>query len=129
MKIATGIDIVEIQRVKKLVEKYLNDPALERIFHKEEILYCTAKGQLNMQSFAARFAAKEAVAKALGTGFGEKCLWNEIVISNDPDGAPRIELFGATKETFEHQEGMEMSLSVSHCKDYAVAMVVLTKGG
>ncbi len=129
MRISTGVDIVEIQRVKNLVEKYLNDPALERIFLKEEIAYCTARGHANMQSFAARFAAKEAVAKALGTGFGEKCQWNEICVCNDSEGAPGIELFGATKETFERQKGIELSLSVSHCKEYAVAMVVMTKGG
>jgi holo-[acyl-carrier protein] synthase len=64
MKIAAGVDIVEIDRVRSLVEKYLSDPALERIFHKDEIAYCISKGRLSMESFAARFAAKEAVAKA-----------------------------------------------------------------
>lgn len=129
MKISTGVDIVEIDRIRKLVEKYLHDPALERIFNVEEIAYCTAGGHVNMQSFAARFAAKEATAKALGTGFGENCGWNDICIKNDQDGAPVIVLSGAAKETFEHQKGIDLSLSVSHCKDYAIAMVVLTKGG
>lgn len=129
MRISTGVDIVEVGRIKKLVDKYLNDESLERIFHKDEIAYCTSKGRADMQSFAARFAAKEAVAKALGTGFGEKCLWNEICVLNDSNGAPTIQLSGATKETFEEQKGIELSLSVSHCEEYAVAMVVMTKGG
>ena len=129
MKIAAGVDIVEIDRVRSLVEKYLSDPALERIFHKDEIAYCISKGRLSMESFAARFAAKEAVAKALGTGFGEKCLWNEIIIKNDDAGAPYVEWTGTTKKTFEEQKGKDLSLSVSHCKDYAVAMVVFLKGG
>lgn len=128
MRISTGVDIIEIERIKKLIDKYRNDPALNRIFCHEEINYCKSKGECESQSFAARFAAKEAVSKALGTGFSDKCELNEICIRNNSDGTPYIVLSGKAKKTFEEQNGMDLSLSVSHCKEYAVAMVVMMKG-
>lgn len=124
MNITCGTDIVEIDRIKKAVK---NTPSfIDRIFTPAEQSYCMARKAGQYSSLAARFAAKEAVSKAFGTGFGEKASPKEIEIINDTNGKPFISLSGMAKDTFERIGGEKIDISLSHGRDYAVAFAVMT---
>ena len=124
MNITCGTDIVEIDRIKAAVKK---TPAfLDRIFTAGEQSYCMTKKAGHFSSLSARFAAKEAVAKALGTGFGSTTNPLEIEILNDSYGKPYILLNGKTKETFESMGAENIDISLSHSRDYAIAFAVIT---
>ena len=124
MVIGIGIDIIEIDRIKSSIETY-GDKFLSKIYTPVEIEYCNSKAN-KFQHFAARFAAKEAVFKALGTGWIGKLKWNEIEVRNEVLGKPEINLYGTVLE-LSHKKGIHgISLSLSHCREYAVAMVLLT---
>ena len=97
MIIGNGIDIIEIIRLQHSIEKY-QESFLDHIFTKEEQDTAQSKGEMRYAYFAGRWAAKEAVAKALGTGFGADCRWTDISISNDPKGRPVLALSGVTAE-------------------------------
>jgi holo-[acyl-carrier protein] synthase len=111
-----GVDIVEIERIKKLVEG--DTTFLTRVYTEAERAYCDAKPH-PWQHYAARFAAKEAVIKALGQ---KSIAFNEIEVINDGDGKPHIVLHGKWKE---YEQGLLLSLS--HAEHYAVAQVVYEK--
>ncbi len=112
-----GVDIVEVRRVGRLVK---NARFVERVFSEREVLYCRDKKNA-AQHFAVRFAAKEAVYKALGKpGVAHK----EISVKNDPSGKPRVELAGRLKK-FEPR----LSLTLSHTADYAVAVALFQPRG
>jgi holo-[acyl-carrier protein] synthase len=126
LNILTGVDIIKIDRIKKSIEE-LGEPFLKKIYTGLEIEYCEKRKVAKFESYAVRYAAKEAVSKAIGTGIGERVSLNEIQVENNNLGAPKIELFGNTLETA-HNLGIDsFSLSLSHCKEYAVAFVVATK--
>lgn len=116
-----GVDILEIQRIQRSIDS-LGDAFLDKIFTVEEIRYCTAKHNA-AQHFAARFAAKEAVSKALATGLrGEDFSWKDIEVMNDELGQPHISLYGKLKETLAHSS---IFVSLSHSESHVVAMVVM----
>ncbi|MBN2852422.1 MAG: holo-ACP synthase [Clostridia bacterium] len=117
MKLSTGVDIVEIQRVKQAIEK--NDAFINRVYTKNEIDYCEGKGREKYKSYAARFAAKEAYSKAMGTGFGGTLSPVSIEVINNKEGKPYIYINGEKKENCD--------VSLSHSKMYAVAYVVIFK--
>jgi len=117
MKLLTGIDIIEIDRIKKAIDN--NKLFLNRIYTKKEIKYCENKKNGKYQSYAARFAAKEAYVKALGKGFSSKLIPKNIEIINNKKGKPQIYINGNKKNNCE--------LSISHSKLYAVAQVVIVK--
>jgi len=112
--IKTGVDIIEITRIKKFVDENINN--LERVFSIEEINYCNSKNFENnkYESFAARFAAKEAVIKALDNKSLEM---KNISVVKSETGKPVVFINGSKAEN--------ISLSLSHCKDYAVAFVII----
>lgn len=110
-----GIDIIEVDRVKKIAEK--NTRFLQKIFTQTEIDYCLEKKN-KYQHLAARFAAKEAFFKALGRSIG----WKNIGLVNLPSGKPELEIKSKEELPFEKVE-----VSISHLKDYAVAVVILEK--
>jgi len=110
-----GIDIIEVERVKKLAEK--NPRFLERIFTDREISYCVEKRN-KYQHLAARFAAKEAFFKAIGRRIG----WREVELINLSSGKPQLEI--KSKERFSFEEA---HVSISHLAEYAVATVILVK--
>ena len=115
-----GTDIIEIERIKKAVDKknFLNN-----VFTETEKNYCERRGKNSAASFAARFAAKEAFFKALGTGIFTRLTDVEVV--NDGRGAPKIFLHGKAK-TFSETKGVEkISVSLSHSKDFATAVCIL----
>ena len=120
-----GTDIVDISRFKKLINN--NKKFKNKIFSPEEIKYCESK--LNkVASYSKRFAAKEAFAKALGTGISNGISFHEISINNNKKGAPFIELLGKTKIIVKNlkKKKYKIYLSLSDEKKYALAMVVIS---
>ncbi len=116
----TGVDIIEIARVKKAVEA--SDRFLPRIFRPEELEHLSGANS-RWPFLAARFAAKEAAAKAIGTGIG-RVKWTDIEVACERTGRPFIRLYGAAKEAAARLGVSELALSVSHSREYAVAFVV-----
>jgi len=118
-----GTDIIEISRIKETIEKY-GISFIERIYSTYEIEYCEKKGNVKYQHYAVRFAAKEAVAKMLGTGFNGSFEWKDIEVKNDEFGKPKIELANGAKKIFAEENLEKIDISLSHCKEYAIAMVI-----
>lgn len=118
MQITCGTDIIEINRIKKSIEE-LGEKFLNRIYTQKEIEYCESKKVQKYQHYAARFAAKEAIFKAISKDLNDKYEigWKDMEILNDKQGRPQVKIKGVQKENID--------ISISHCKDYAVAMVVM----
>lgn len=121
MIIGIGCDIIEIARVKKALAR---EAFRKKVFSVNEIEYCLSRGEQQYASFAARFAAKEAVVKALGTGFRGGSM-TEIEVRNNELGKPEIVLSGYYKELAARQGAVRCLLSLSHSKEQAVAYVVM----
>ena len=117
---ATGVDITEIRRIRELTER-LGEPFLKRVFTDAEIRYCSTRGRPE-QSFAARFAAKEAVLKAIGTGLVKGFSWHDIEVVNNEAGKPEVVLRNKAAEML---AGKKVHLSLSHSGESAIAMVVV----
>jgi holo-[acyl-carrier protein] synthase len=117
-----GVDMVEIDRVQKLIEKDLGFAA--RIFTPSEIAYCESKF-FKAQHYAARFTAKEAFFKALGTGFRGGMSWQDVEVENDALGKPQLRLAAVALQQFEKRKLKKALLSLSHTRDMAVALVVI----
>ncbi|MBQ6474119.1 MAG: holo-ACP synthase [Victivallales bacterium] len=118
-----GTDIVEIARLRQSIERYA-DAFLAHVFTPDEQSSAPHSGDARLAYFAGRWAAKEAVAKALGTGFCEKCAWLELRITNLPSGAPVVELSGTAAVTAAERGIHTIHLSISHEKHYAVAVAI-----
>ncbi|ADB18197.1 holo-acyl-carrier-protein synthase [Pirellula staleyi DSM 6068] len=114
-----GTDIVECLRVAKMIERH-GEVFLMRVFTPHEIDYCTAR-KASTQHYAGRFAAKEAVLKALGTGWTRGVQWRDIEVQNEMGGKPRIALSGGAREICEKMGITEMMISISHCRSHATA--------
>lgn len=121
MIIGIGTDIIEINRIEKAVSK--NSRFLEKLFTDNEFLYFKSK-KFKTETIAGSFAAKEALAKALGTGFS-KITMKDIEISRNEKGKPEIILYGYAKLLATEMGAQNINLTISHCKDYAVAFVVI----
>jgi len=119
-----GIDIIEVDRVRKALERR-GDSFKKKVFTEKEISYCESKNASCYQSFAARFAAKEAASKALGTGFGSRFGWKDIEVINDSFNKPCLVLKGNARELYDSMNAKGISVSLSHCKEYAVAQVII----
>src|SRR6188768_2972133 len=117
-----GTDIIECLRIAKMIERH-GELFLTRVYTPHEIEYCTAR-KASTQHYAGRFAAKEAVLKALGTGWTRGIHWRDIEIKNDMGGKPRIALSGAARELCEKLRIAEMQISISHCRTHATAVAV-----
>ena len=115
-----GIDIVEVKRVKRLVERW-GDRFLHRVFTPWEIAYCKSKSSPE-QSLAARFAAKEAILKAVGTRLSQGIRWTSMEIVNDKNGRPSVRLGKRIKDKIKNKR---ILISMSHTKEYAVAQAIL----
>ncbi|HOJ10870.1 MAG TPA: holo-ACP synthase [Clostridiales bacterium] len=124
MGISCGIDIIEVDRIRGAMEKR-GQAFKERVFTENEIIYCEMKKASKYHSYAARFAAKEAVSKALGTGIGRGVDWKDIEVLNDDYEKPFAVLTGSANDYYNSMKAKSMSLSLSHCKNYAVAQVVI----
>ena len=123
MIFGVGIDIIETYRIQKSVK---NQNFVKKVFHPEEVVICE-KSSNAVQKYSARFAAKEAFMKALGTGWSKGIKFSEIVITNDENGKPIINTFGKTKDMLDEIGINKIHVSLSHIKDYANAMVILEK--
>ena len=118
MQITCGTDIIEIERIKESIED-LGEKFLNRIYTQTEIEYCESKKGQKYQHYAARFAAKEAIFKAISKELKDKYEigWKNMEILNDEQGRPQVKIKEVQRENID--------ISIWHCKDYAVAMVVM----
>jgi holo-[acyl-carrier protein] synthase len=123
MLVGTGIDVVEIERIAHSIERY-GARFLERIFTADEIAYCQRRKNC-AESFAARFAAKEAGAKALGTGIQHGVTWTELEVRRAPGQRPALHFSGRALEIAERLGVKRVSLSLTHGKSVAIATVML----
>ena len=121
MKISCGTDIIEISRVEKSINN-AGERFLKEIYTPAEIAYCESKGKAKYQHYAARFAAKEGIFKAISPILKDKyeITWQNAQVLNDKNGRPYIEFINVQ---FDQIESIDISLS--HCKEYAVANVVI----
>jgi holo-[acyl-carrier protein] synthase len=123
MVIGVGTDLIEIARIAQSVERY-GTRFLARVYTPREIAYCQRKKNSD-ESFAARFAAKEAAAKALGTGISHGVSWLELEVVRQPSGQPALELTGRALDRARRLGVVRSSLSLTHSKDLALAVVVM----
>ncbi len=123
MIIGCGIDLIKIERIEKIIKKW-GDNFTSRVFTLLEREYCEKKKGNKYQSYAGRFAAKEALLKALGLGLRE-ANWKEIEIKNDELGQPIIDTSGKLKNIASAKGVSKYFISISHTKEYAVAQVIL----
>src|ERR1700739_4755186 len=115
MLLGTGIDIIEIDRVARSIDRF-GDRFLHRIFTAGEIAYCKRKKNA-AESFAARFAAKEAAAKALGTGISHGVSWKEFEVIREVSGRPVLRLSGRAAELAEAMGVKRIQLSLTHSRE------------
>ncbi len=118
-----GTDIVDINRIAKLIDKY-DKKILDRLFTETEQEYSESFNYGKYQHYAARFAAKESFSKAIGTGMTENFKFREIGIVNEENGRPRVVLDGALKEKY---GGFRVHVSLSHTDSTASAYIIMEK--
>ena len=123
MILGTGIDIIEVERIRASFEKF-GDRFVNRILHPAEIAYCLS--HKNPAPFiAARFAAKEAISKAFGTGIGAQLGWQDMEVGRHPSGEPFVILHDGGVKLFAERQGRKVHLTLSHTQIYASAMAIL----
>ena len=121
-----GTDIVECLRIAQIIERH-GELFITRVYSAHEIEYCSAR-KAATQHYAARWAAKEAVLKALGTGWRRGIGWRDIEICNQPSGAPKAVLRGGAREVLERSGVKKLHVSLSHCRSHAVAYAIAEGG-
>ena len=122
----SGIDVVEIVRIQRIIDRF-GPRFLDRVYLAAEQAYCLRKRN-SAESFAARFAAKEAAAKALGTGISNGVNWLEIEVIREPSGRPTLRFHGRAAQIASHLGVVRSALSLTHTAEIAVASVVLEGG-
>ena len=127
MVVGLGTDLAEIGRVAKSIDRF-GDRFLERVYTAGEIAYCRGKKSF-AESFAARFAAKEAGAKALGTGISRGVSWKDFEVTRERSGKPTLELRGRAAEWARSLGVTRISLSLTHTREMAMAVVVMEDDG
>ncbi len=125
MIVAIGIDIIEVARIREALLR--TERFRERVFTEAERAYCDGRGAVAAQHYAARFAAKEAMLKALQTGWSGGISWQDVEISLRENGAPYLLLHGPVQELFTASGATAAHLSMSHTTEHAIAEVVLEK--
>ena len=121
MKVKCGTDIIEISRIKESIED-LGEHFLKRVFTDKEIEFCESKKAQKYEHYAARFAAKEAAFKAISWILNDKysVTWKDFEVENDKNGRPILNIYNMDLKSIE-----SIDISLSHCKNYAVANVVI----
>lgn len=117
-----GTDIIECERIQRMLDRH-GDHFVRRVFTEQEIRYCSDRKSSD-QHFAGRWAAKEAILKALGTGWIAGIAWTDVEILNEPGGRPMVRLHGGALKTAEEKGITEILISISHCKSHATAFAV-----
>lgn len=125
MILSIGIDIVEVYRIRDVIAR--TPRFAERVYTVREREYCDGKGRAAAQSYAGRFAAKEAFLKALKTGWRGKITWQDIEVVSDTNGAPALSITGEAKMILKNRGASLVHLSISHTRDHAIAEVILEK--
>jgi holo-[acyl-carrier protein] synthase len=123
MVLGVGTDLMETKRIEESIERF-GDRFLKRVFTAGEIAYCLRKKNA-AESFAARFAAKEAGAKALGTGISRGVTWKEFEVRREASGQPTLHLSGRAAELAWAMGVRRMQLSLTHSRELAMAVVVV----
>jgi len=123
MVIGIGIDIIEIDRIKKSIDDY-GDQFLHKIYTENEIKYCLSKKD-KYQHLAARFAAKEAIYKAISSNWNSELSWQDMEIVNAPNGMPEV-MFKGNLEKFLSKD-KELKISMSHSRDYVTCVAIVYK--
>jgi holo-[acyl-carrier protein] synthase len=123
MIVGTGIDIAEVPRIAQAIAQF-GERFLRRVFTEEEIRYCDAKAN-RVERYAARFAAKEAAMKALGTGWNRGVRWRDVEVSRRPGGRPTMKFYGTAAEVASQLGTRNIALSLSHTPEHAIASVIL----
>ena len=125
MIVGTGIDIAEVPRVAEAIERF-GQRFINRIFTDGEIRYCESKAN-RVERYAARFAAKEAGMKALGTGWNYGVRWRDVEVQRQPGGRPTLVFHGRAAEFATKMAVTNVALSLTHTADQAMAQVILEK--
>ena len=120
--IGIGTDITECLRIARMIERH-GDLFINRVYTDEEIRYCQNRKQAT-QHYTGRWAAKEAILKALGTGWVRGISWRDIEIRNEPGGRPVVAVRGGTKEVVERLGVAKLLISISHCHTHATAYAI-----
>jgi holo-[acyl-carrier protein] synthase len=123
--LGTGIDIVETKRIREILEKF-GERFLNRIFHDAEVAYARTMKKADLH-LAARFAAKEAISKAFGTGIGEHLGWKDMEICRRDSGEPYVVMHGKGLELMKARGATAIHISLSHTDDYGAASAVLER--
>ncbi len=123
MILSIGVDIVEVYRIREILAR--TPRFAERVFTPHEREYCEGKGVAAVQSYAARFAAKEAFLKAIKTGWRGKITWQDIEVVSGEDGVPDLVITGEAAVILKKRGAGRVHISISHTTDHAVAQVIL----
>jgi holo-[acyl-carrier protein] synthase len=123
MIVGTGIDIAEVPRIREAIERH-GERFLKRVFTDGEIQYCESKAN-RVERYAARFAAKEAGMKAIGTGWNHGVRWRDIEVARKPGGRPTLLLHGKAAEFAAKLGATNIALSLTHTEEEAMAQVIL----
>jgi len=123
MIVGTGIDIAEVPRIRKAIERF-GDRFLQLVFTPAEILYCDSKAN-RVERYAARYAAKEAAMKAIGTGWNHGVRWRDCEVTRMPGGRPTLSFHGKAAEFAAKLGAKHAALSLSHTAEQAIAQVIL----
>lgn len=123
MIVGMGVDIIEVPRVRAAIERF-GDRFLRRLFTQREILYCESKAN-KFERFAARFAAKEAALKAIGTGLSRGISWQDVEVVREPSGRPTLAFTGKAAEFAQRLGSRRASISLTHTEQVAFAQVIL----
>jgi holo-[acyl-carrier protein] synthase len=123
MIVGTGIDIAEVPRIRAAIERH-GERFLKRIFTEGEIQYCESKAN-RVERYAARFAAKEAGMKAIGTGWNHGVRWRDIEVARKAGGRPTLVLHGKAAEFAAQLGATNIALSLTHTAEQAMAQVIL----
>jgi holo-[acyl-carrier protein] synthase len=123
MIVGTGIDIAEVPRIRQAIERF-GDRFIQRVYTEGEILYCDSKAN-RVERYAARFAAKEAAMKALGTGWNHGVRWRDCEVTRMPGGRPTLTFHGKAAEFAARLGAKNAALSLSHTAEQAIAQVIL----
>jgi holo-[acyl-carrier protein] synthase len=123
MIVGTGIDIAEVPRIAEAISRF-GARFIQRVYSEGEIKYCDSKAN-RIERYAARFAAKEAAMKALGTGWNHGVRWRDIEVRRQPGGRPTIAFHGRAAEFAEKLGAKHVALSLSHTELHAFAQVIL----
>jgi holo-[acyl-carrier protein] synthase len=123
MIVGSGIDITDVRRIAESIQRF-GDRFLRRVFTEGEIRYCDSKAN-RVERYAARFAAKEAAMKAIGTGWNCGVAWRDVEVCRLPGGRPTITFHGKAAEFASKLDVKRVALSISHTEQLAIAQVIL----